>query len=121
LLSPSIEIPENNEAVTPMAIKTKFVTKDRWQTLEYLWNLRGTVFFVYPQGARIRVRYGSGKRWRGFTSQEKKLTGRQWIKLNVGGIGTPARARLQISVKEDTHVSYQIYLGGAPVSTPELQ
>lgn len=104
-----------------MAIKTKFVTKGRWQTLEYFWNHSGTAFFVYPQGARIRVRYGSGKRWRGFTGQEKELTGRQWLKINVGGMATAARARLQISVMEDTHVTYQIYLGSAVVSTPELQ
>jgi len=98
------------------------VKKDRWQTLEYLWNLNGTAFFVYPQGARIRVRYGSGKRWRGFTWQEKNLTGREWTKLNVLDIGKLARARIQINVKEDAVVTYQIYFGcAAAVSTPELQ
>jgi hypothetical protein len=104
-----------------MAIKTQFVKKDRWQTLEHFLNLSGTGFFLYPQGARIRVRYGGGKRWRGITWQEKKLTGRQWMKLNVGDIGTIARARIQISVKEDAHVTYQIFPGSAAVSMPELQ
>ncbi len=104
-----------------MAIKKKFVKKGGWQTIESFRNLSGTGFFVYPQGARIRVRYGSGKRWRGFTWQEKKLTGRQWMKLSVADIGTIARARIQISVKEDTHVTYQIYLGDSAVLMPELQ
>jgi hypothetical protein len=102
-----------------MAVKTKLVQNGRWRTIEYLWNVSGTGFFLLPQGASIRVRYGGDSFWQGFTRQEQKLTGTHWMKLCVGGIGITARARIQIRVKEDTHVTYQMFPGAAAITAPE--
>lgn len=102
-----------------MAIKTKLVKKGGWRTLESFWNASGTGFFFNPPQASIRVRYGGGSWWNGFTRQQQKLTGAKAFKLSVG-MGSLAYARMQMSVNQDTNVTYHVFGGGVAVSTPDI-
>ena len=102
-----------------MALRTKFVRNGGWRTLESFWGASGNGFFHNPAGASIRVRYGGNSWWNGFTRQQKKLTGDNAFKLSVGSYSSVARARMQMSVRQDQDVTYHIFPGGV-VSTPGI-
>ena len=101
-----------------MSLKSKLVKPDKWQTLESYWNAKGTVFFLEPKNARVRVRYGGSSWWNGYTGQEKTLDGIKTMKISIG-IGSILYARLQIAVKVDSNVTYDVYPGSVAVQSPE--
>jgi hypothetical protein len=87
------------------------VKEGDWRTLETFFGggpAQGV--FTRPQGARIRVRYGFG--WFGFNRQTQTLEGNSVRTLDVGSLGSNARARMQMRVNQDTEVSYVLHLPG---------
>ena len=100
-------------------IRTKHVTSGDWRTLEWFWNSSGTAFFQQPSSAKIRVRYGGGSWWNGFSRQEQTLNGKDIKKLSVSGVGSLIAARMQIKVPSTTDVSYDVYPGQI-LSTPPI-
>jgi hypothetical protein len=99
-------------------LKTKHITSGEWRTVESFFNASGTAFFRAPSGARIKVRYGVG--FLGFDRQTQTLNGSDYKKLTVG-LGSVARARMQIRVSQNTDVTYDVYGGGVAVTTPEIE
>lgn len=83
--------------------RTKYVTKGGWKTLEWSWNASFKVRFLLPKGATVKVRYGVG--FLGWDSQKTTLNGETPVLLSVGGASV-TRARVQISVQQDTDVRY---------------
>lgn len=83
-----------------------------WRTLETFWGNGGSVQGVFrlPAGARIKVRYGAG--WLGFNRQQQTLDGVVAKTLDVGSVGSVARARMQMRVNQDAEVSYTLHLPG---------
>ena len=98
-------------------LRTKRVESGKWRTLESFWNAKGTAFFRAPSGAKIKVRYGVG--WFGFDRQEQTLNGSDFKKLEVG-MGSVARARMQMRVSQTADVTYDVYGGGVAVTSPEV-
>lgn len=98
-------------------IRTKQAKGGKWTTLESFWNASATAFFRFPVGATIKVRYGAG--WLGFDRQKQTLDGTPYKRLSVGS-GSIAYARIQIKVPQTTNVTYDVYPGGVPVTTPEI-
>jgi hypothetical protein len=99
-------------------IRTKHIRSGAWRTVESFWNAKGTAFFRVPAGARIKVRYGVG--FFGFNRQEQTLNGSDFKKLEVGS-GSIANAKMQVSVSQNTDVTYDIYGGGVAGTTPEIE
>lgn len=99
-------------------IKIKHITSGDWRTVEWFWNGKGTAFFKAPAGAKIKVRYGLG--WFGFDRQEQTLNGVDYKKLDVG-LGSLARARMQMKVSQTVDVTYDIDGGGVARLLPEIQ
>lgn len=99
-------------------IRTKHITSGGWRTVEWFWNANGTAFFRAPAGAAIKVRYGVG--FLGFDRQKQTLDGSNYKKLSVG-MGSVARARMQIKVSQNVDVTYDVYGGGVAVISPEIQ
>ncbi len=98
-------------------LHTKYIKAGDWRTIESFWNAVGTAFFRLPAGASIKVRYGLG--FLGFDRQKQTLNGSDYKELSVG-IGSVARARMQIKVSQSTDVTYDIYGNGVAVTTPEI-
>jgi hypothetical protein len=98
-------------------LRTKFVKAGSWRTLESFWNAKATAFFRMPNGAQIKVRYGTG--FLGFDRQKQTLDGQSFKKLTVG-TGSVAYARMQMKVATDTEVTYDIYPGGVAVISPKV-
>lgn len=92
----------------------KFVKAGGWRTLESFWNAKATAFFKYPEGARIKIRYGGAV---GFDRQVLKLDGYNFKKLVVGTMSI-GYARIQIYVPYDTDVKYDLYPGDVAVRVP---
>ncbi|MBN2091860.1 hypothetical protein JW964_19750 [candidate division KSB1 bacterium] len=89
-----------------MATRTKLVKKGAWRTLEWFWNASGTAYFLLPEGASIKVRYGVGIL--GWDSQKQKLDGNNRRKLSIGG-SSVAYARMQMKVNKSVEVTYEIH------------
>jgi hypothetical protein len=99
-------------------LKTKFIKKGKWRTIEWFFNSNGTAFFKTPKDASIKVRYGAG--WFGKDRQKQKLDGNTYKKLEVGKFSL-LRARMQISVKEDIIVTYYVDGTGVSQDFPEIK
>jgi hypothetical protein len=87
------------------------VTEGGWRTLETFWGggpAQGV--FRRPAGARIKVRYGVG--WFGFDRQTQTLDETTVKTLDVGRLGSTARARMQMRVERDAEVTYVLHLPG---------
>jgi hypothetical protein len=79
------------------------VTPGAWRTLESGFNTNFSCIFRWPEGARVKVRYGDG-RWRGRNSQLQTLDGNPRT-LTVGAASL-VYARVQIRVKQIVTVTY---------------
>ena len=106
------------EVISGGILKHKYIKAGGWRTVEYFWNAKGTAFFKAPAGAQIKVRYGAG--WLGFDRQKQTLDGSTYKKLSVGS-GSIALARMQIKVRENTLVTYDVYPGGIGLVTPPIR
>jgi len=84
-------------------LRTKSVKAGAWRTLEYGWNATFACVFQLPVGAQVKIRYGDG-RYLGWDSQRQTLDGTVRL-LNVT-TASLAYARVQISVQNDTTVTY---------------
>lgn len=100
-----------------MALRTKTVTGGGWRTLESFWNSSATGFFLHPEGARIRVRYGGG--WFSWIRQNQTLNGTMVRKLSVG-TGSLVVARMQMYVAATSTVTYDIEPGSVAVLPPGI-
>ena len=94
-------------------IRTKSIKKGKWRTLESFLGGRSTAFFRNPAGATIRIRYGIG--WLGKDSQKQVLDGNIHKALSVGKWSF-IRARMQIKVKNDTELTYEMVPESSPFS-----
>jgi hypothetical protein len=92
--------------------RVRFVKAGDWRTLETFFGTGGSAqgVFVHPAGARIKVRYGFG--WFGFNRQSQTLDGIRTRTLDVGSVGSAARARMQMRVNGDVEVTYVLHLPG---------
>ncbi len=99
-------------------IRQRFIKKGKWRTVEFFFNANGVAFFRAPSGASIKIRYGVG--WFGKDRQKQKLDGETYKKLQVGAWSL-TRARMQIKVKKDTHVTYYVNGGGVAQNFPEIK
>jgi hypothetical protein len=91
--------------------RVKHVKKGGWRTLENIWNAKATIVFQRPVGAKVKIRYGSTKKYFGKDRQKKFVAANRPAVLNVGRFSA-VRARVQIYVKVDTDVTYFYYPGG---------
>ncbi|MCB9433667.1 MAG: hypothetical protein H6668_16975 [Ardenticatenaceae bacterium] len=98
-------------------VKTKYIEKGKWRTVEFFWNAKGTAFFKLPPGAQIKVRYGVG--WLGKDSQKQTLNGEDYKELSVSGASI-AYARMQIKVKASAQVTYELRPEGIGISSPKV-
>ena len=89
-------------------VKTRAVTSGGWRALEGFWNQKATVFFRSPAGAQVKVRYGYG--WLGWDSQKQTLDDSATKRLIIG-LAAIAYATIQINVRADTNVTYDVYPG----------
>ncbi len=92
-------------------LRTKFIKKGDWRTVEWFFNTGGIAYFRNPAGASIKVRYGVG--WFGKDRQKQKLDGTNYKRLSVGRWSL-TRARMQIKVEKDTEVTYDVVPAGSP-------
>ncbi|WP_448640257.1 hypothetical protein [Geodermatophilus sp. URMC 63] len=92
--------------------RERLVEAGGWRTLETFWGPGGSAQGVFdrPTGANIKVRYGFG--FLGFDRQSQTLDGVRVKTLDVGTIGSGARARMQMRVSQDVLVSYVLHLPG---------
>jgi hypothetical protein len=97
-------------------IRSKHLTSGRTHTVESFWNASATAFFREPAGATINVKYGKG--WFSVNRQQQTLDGQTYKSLSVGG-GSIGYARMRMKVPVATDVTYDVYLGGVAVTTPE--
>jgi len=88
-----------------------------WQTVESLWGSSATAFFRAPASAQVRVYYGLGRL--GTERQTQTLDGEHYTKVAVG-IGSIARARIQVMVRRDSTLTYDIYPGPVGVRAPAV-
>jgi hypothetical protein len=98
--------------------RVKHVKKGGWRTLENIWNAKATIVFDRPVGAKVKIRYGSTKKYFGKDRQKKSVEANRPAVLNVGR-ASAVRARVQIYVERDTDVTYFFYPGG--VNSVNLQ
>lgn len=98
-------------------LKTKLIKAGDWRTVESFWNASAKAFFREPAGARIRVRYGGW--WSSWNRQTQVLDGVNYKVLSVGR-GSLIYARMQVSVPQDTNVTYDVYGGGVAQGSPEI-
>lgn len=87
------------------AQRTVQVKKGKWNTVQTFFNAKGTAYFTYPAGARIKVRYGLG--FAGWNRQTQTLDGITPKKLSVSS-GSLVRARMQVRVDADTTISMDV-------------
>ena len=100
-----------------MAIRTKSVSAGDWRTLETFWNVTTTAFFQAPPGAEIKIRYSGW--WFGVDRQRQTLDGENIRRLAVSPWSVFA-ARIQIRVKQNTSVSYDVEPGNVAVMPPSI-
>ncbi len=98
-------------------IKTKRIKAGGWRTVESFWNTTSTAFFLTPNGARIKIRYGSA--WVGYDSGGQTLDGHTVKKLSVGMVSL-AYARMQVRVSADADVTYDVHPGSVARPSPEF-
>ena len=101
-----------------MAIRTKSVSAGDWRTLETFWNVTTTAFFQAPPGAEIKIRYSGW--WFGVDRQRQTLDGEN-IKRLVVSPWSVFTARIQIRVKQNTNVLYDVEPGNVAVMPPGTQ
>ncbi|NND33612.1 MAG: hypothetical protein HKN76_13560 [Saprospiraceae bacterium] len=99
-------------------IRTKFIKKGKWRTIESFFNTGGMAYFRNPAGASIKVRYGIG--WFGKDRQKQKLTGTSYKRLTVGKWSLTG-ARMQIKVSTDTEVTYDVVPAESPLGVPSIR
>ena len=100
-----------------MPIRTKSVSAGDWRTLETFWNVTTTAFFQAPPGAEIKIRYSGW--WFGVDRQRQTLDGEN-IKRLVVSPWSVFTARIQIRVKQNTNVSYDVEPGNVAVMPPSI-
>lgn len=101
-----------------MAIRTKSVSAGDWRTLETFWNVTTTAFFQAPAGTEIKIRYSGW--WFGVDRQHQTLDGHSIKRLAVSPWSV-FTARIQIRVKQNTTVSYDVEPGNVAVMPPSIQ
>lgn len=100
-----------------MPVITKRVRPGGWRTLESSWNVPFKAWFRHPAGAKVKIRYGIG--FFGRDGAKATLDGVDLKELGAGRVGSLLRARLQIKVKEETTLTYQIEMGSpGTISVP---
>jgi hypothetical protein len=97
-------------------VKTRAVTSGGWRTLEWFWNQKATAFFRSPAGAQVKVRYGYD--WLGWDSQKQTLDDSAIKRLTIG-LAAIAYATIQINVRADTNVTYDVY-PGETIAVPKV-
>jgi hypothetical protein len=100
-----------------MALRTKTIAGGGWRTLESFWNSSATGFFLRPEGAKIRVRYGGW--WTSWNRQNQTLNGETIKKLSVG-TGSLITARMQMYVAATSTVTYDIEPGSLSALPPGI-
>ena len=100
-----------------MAIRTKSVSAGDWRTLETFWNVTTTAFFQAPPGAEIKIRYSGW--WFGVDRQRQTLDAQSIKRLAVSPWSVFS-ARIQIRVKQNTTVSYDVEPGNVAVMPPSI-
>jgi len=93
---------QNNQG---MSNHTKFVRKNKWCTVEILWNCRKKIVFIGPPDARIRVRYGVG--WLSANCRVQILDGNQQRIVEVNGWSV-FMAKVQIYSNSEEFISYSL-------------
>ncbi len=88
-----------------VVVRESFVRAGGWRTLATLVNVDAEGRFRTPAGARIKLRYGVG--WFGFDRQKQTLDGETLKRLKVGSTASLSRARMQMSVTTDAHVTWE--------------
>lgn len=83
-----------------------FVKAGKWRTLVTHWsNAEIRFYFRNPEGAKIRVRYGSG--WLSKNRQTQTLDGSVEKIISIGTWGL-TRAKIQMKTLKDSNVMYDI-------------
>ncbi len=101
-----------------MTIRSKFVTAGDWRTLETFWNVTTTAFFQAPEGAEIKIRYSAW--WVGVDRQRQTLDGLSIKRLAVSRWSV-FTARIQIRVKQNSNVTYDVEPGDVAVMPPNIK
>lgn len=92
-------------------LRTKFVKAGKWVTLEGGFGAGSEGLSLYisePVGAKIKVRWGLPFWGAGWDTQEQTLDGKSRY-LSVNPSEMLANPRMQIKVKQDTTVTYEVH------------